>query len=356
MSWLKRQIFGTKSERFIPNEEQLRLPIGVEEKPVIPVMETIEYNRSKTPSHKPEGHGRGSMPTHLPVVEETIMPVEDVSGLVKIGEDRSWHYEYDPGRFFIHVYIRPKFALPGEISDKILISALPPQPIEKGNAGPGLIAQVIIDKYVYHMPLDRQRQKFSRQYGVEIAESTMCDMVRQGCFWLMPLYELLKKQILSCTYLQADEVPIPVLVKAKQGQTHKGYYWVFRDPIGNRTFFEYRSSRSRDGPTEILKGFKGVLQIDGYAGYNQVIRLENLLHAACGAHVRRKFEGTLESDRERVEYALKIMGTWFEVEREAQAQTMSFEERLALRQKKTVPSMDVFYPTFLTPTRLFLEE
>lgn len=342
LQWLKRQIFGQKSERFIPNEAQLGLGLDVPENQPPATKERVQYDRTK-PAKKQAGHGRGTMPTNLPIEDIVIEPQEDVTGLEQIGQEESWELEYEPGRLKVVRYLRPKYVRKGEGSDDILIGVLPPRPIEKGNSGPGLMARVVTDKFLYHLPLDRQRKRFQVEDGVEIAESTLCDIVRRTAFWIEPIYRVFVEKIRSASYLQADETPIPVLVKEKKGKTHQGYFWVYYDPLGDLVVFDYRKGRSRDGPSEMLQGFKGVLQVDGYAGYNEILSKSDIRWASCMAHVRRKFEQAKDSDPERAEHALKTIGTWFTVEAEAKEAEAGFDQRLALRQQRTVPSMQDFH-------------
>lgn len=341
LSWLKRQMFGQKSERFIPDVQQLGFALGVAQKPVVVSTQSIQYKRQSV-QQKPEGHGRGLMPTHLPIEDVVIEPLEDVTGLERIGEEVSWEYDYEPGCLKIKRYRRPKYVRRGETEDAVLMAALPPRPIEKGNAGPGLMARVVVDKYLYHLPLDRQRRKFAVEDGVEIAESTLCDMVRQTAFWIGPLYTRLVGEVLSASYLQADETPIPVQVRTTKRKTHRGFFWVYRDPLTKVVIFDYRKGRGREGPTEMLKEFSGVLQVDGYEGYNQVIAQRGLVRAACMAHVRRKFEQAMESDSKRGEQALSAISAWFEEESRAKEAGLDFAQRLAMRREQVVSSMDAF--------------
>jgi len=142
----------------------------------------------------------------------------------------------------------------------------------------------------------------------------------------------------NATYILADETHIRVLLKQKTGKAHKGFYWVYYDPIRKIVLFDYYHGRGRGGPSEFLKVYKnGIIQIDGYAGYNEVIKANNLTRAACMAHVRRKFDEALKSNKNDASYALDIIGQWFEVERTAKEQNLSYEERLALRKGKSLP-------------------
>jgi len=244
LAWLKRQIFGQKSERFIPNEQQLDLGLAATKTPPVVKTQHVQYERA-TVEKKPQGHGRNVMPTHLPIEDVVIDPQENVEGLECIGEDVSWEYEYEPGCLKIKRYRRPKYVRRGEVRDEILIGALPPRPIEKGNAGAGFMARVVVDKFLYHLPLDRQRRKFEIEDQVQIAESTLCDIVRHAAFWIEPIYRRQIERLLSATYLQADETPIPVQVRTTKRKTHRGYFWVYHDPLAEIVVFDYRRGRSR---------------------------------------------------------------------------------------------------------------
>jgi transposase len=344
LDWLERQLFGSKTERFVPdaNTAQLTLELPGTASTGTPAITTqhISYDRNKKKTQQ-EGHGRGSMPTHLPIQDVVIEPTEDVTDCERIGEEVTWQYEVQRGSVYIKRYIRPKYVRKDDAG--IAVGTLPSQPIDKGNAGPGLMAQVTVDKYVYHMPLDRQRHKFETEYGVSFAESTMCDMIKQTVFWLEPVYKaMIETHLLRCTYLQADETPMPVLVKDRRGKTHKGFYWVYYDPLEKVVIFEYRQSRSGKGVSDFLKEFKGVLQVDGYDGYNAIMSQSGIIHAACMAHVRRKFDEALKDDHDRASYALNAIRPWFTRETNAREKGFSLEQRYAVRLEHTIGEMKLF--------------
>ena len=346
LEWFKRQIFGAKSERFIPSDDlQLALELGAvkqEELTAAASGTTVSYTRKNATQNAPaKGHGRGAMPTHLPIKETTVEPAEVTDGMVKIGEEVSWYYEMDtPTSLHIVKIIRPKYALPEK--NGVVIAELPALPVEKGNAGPGLLAQITADKYIYHLPLNRQSGKYRQEYKVEFSESWMSDNVGRVVFWIEPVYEEYRKILLQSSYLQADETPIPVLTRDGKGKVHKGYLWVYHDPIRKIVLFDYRENRTAAGPSDFLKDFRGTLQVDGYEGYAEIITRNALVHAACMDHVRRRFEKALEYDKVRATYALDAMREWYGVEREAREADLSSDERLALRREKVAPSMDAF--------------
>jgi transposase len=345
LEWLKRQIFGTKSERFVADDDmQVALELDIVNNgelsgghTVTPVSFTREGGSTKK---QQPGHGRNHMPEHLPIKDRVIEPEIDITGMVRIGEEVSWHYEMTPGSLHIVRTIRPKYVRRGE--DGVAIGTLPPLPIDKGNAGPGLMAQIITDKYVYHVPLDRQRKKFKSEYDVDFSESWLCDNVKNGTFWLKYVYDAYVKKVLASRYLQADETPIQVLTRDIKGKTHRGYFWVYHDPIERIVIFDYRKSRAKEGPADFLKTFKGALQVDGYDGYGGIITANSLMHAGCMDHVRRRFEKALDYDKNRATYALEIMREWYGVEKDARENKLSAQDRLALRKEKTVSSMNDF--------------
>jgi transposase len=344
--WLQRQMFGTKSERFIPSADlQTALDLGViskqdidKEEASVPVTSTRTTKASNNPV---QGHGRGVMPTHLPIKKTIIEPAEDTTGMVKIGDEVSWYYEMEkPTSLHIVLIIRPKYALPQK--NGVVIGNLPALPVEKGNAGPGFLAHITSEKYLYHMPLDRQRKKFKLDFNIEFSESWLSENIGNAVFWLDTVYNEYRNRLLKSTYLQADETPIPVLTRDKKGKTHRGYLWVYHDPVQRLVLFDYRENRSHEGPSDFLKDFRGTLQVDGYEGYADVISRNALVHAACMDHVRRRFEKAKDYDKARSAYALDTMSEWYMVEREAREKGLSFDERLALRKEKVAASMAAF--------------
>jgi hypothetical protein len=138
-------------------------------------------------------------------------------------------------------------------------------------------------------------------------------------------------KILQATYLQADETPIQVLTKDHKGKTHRGYFWVYYDPVQKIILFDYRTSRAKQGPSEFLNDFKGTLQVDGYEGYAEIIARNALLHAACMDHLRRRFEKALAYDCARATYALDTIGSWSALERQARESNLPADELLAMR-------------------------
>jgi len=239
---LKRMIFGSKSERFESSEHpsQLSLALNAQDNPApAPETEIISFEREKKRKAEKEIPTRMPLPSHLPRVEEIIEPKEDITNARKIGEEITEILEYAPGRLYVKKIIRPKYIIEQKEKHEstITIGELPSMPIPRGNAGPGLLAHIIISKYVDHLPFYRQIQQFKRQ-DVEIASSTINDWFNASCRLLQPLYDKLIEEVLNTDYLMADETPIPVLTDDKPGATHKGYLWVYYSPLHRMVLFD----------------------------------------------------------------------------------------------------------------------
>lgn len=335
LAQLKRMIFGSKSERFMPEDKnQLSLDLGIEAQgPPAPETETLTITRKKKEDSKP-GHARLAISANLPRVEHIIEPDNVPEGSKKIGEEITEVLNYKPAELYVDKYIRPKYVL---TEDKgIVIANLPSLPIPRGNAGAGLIAYLLISKFVDHLPFFRQVQIIKR-LGVELPESTINDWFRKGSDLIEILYERHVVIVKSSHYIQADETPIPVLSKEKEGSTHKGYHWLYYAVHEKLVCFDYQKGRGREGPLKFLENFTGGLQTDGYSAYENFDHKKDIIHLACMAHARRYFEKALENDRDRAEKVMKLIQSLYMTERKAREQGMDFEQRLALRQVESVP-------------------
>lgn len=339
LEWLKRQIFGRKSERFIgmdPSQLSLELE-GIAEALPEPETEQISYTRKKADKEEKSGHSRMPIPAHLRREEIIIEPAQVPEGSKKIGEEITEVMEYKKAEIYVKKYIRPKYALPND--EGIRIGQLPSLPIPKGNAGPTLLSHILIGKYVDHLPLYRQQQQFKR-LGVEISDKTIGGWVASSGDLLAPLYERLMQTVQQGDYIQADETPIKVLDKDKQGETHKGYYWVYYSPLTKSACYQYRKGRGREGPKEFLKDFQGALQADGWQVYDKFEKRQGILLLGCMAHVRRKFEEAQDNDRARATYALSEIQKLYGIERKARDGQLDDEGRKKLREAESRPILE----------------
>ena len=339
---LKRLIFGSKNERFVASESapasQLTLDIQADAVAACSVTKTqkIEYVRNSTQITR-EHPGRTKLPEHLERREIIIEPIQVIEGCKKIGEEITEELEYEPGKLFVNRYVRPKYVMAD--NNSIIIAPMIDRPLPKAIVGPGLLAQIIIDKYVDHLPLYRQEQRFKRE-GVNIAYSTISDWIKNGCALLDPLGEALKKIVISRNYLHADETPLKVLDKNKKGSTHRGFYWVYHNSIDGLVWFDYREGRGREGPNEILKNFSGYLQTDGYNVYDIFKENKDITVLHCMAHARRKFFEAKDNNPGAAQYALEQIGLLYAIERKAKEQQLTTDEIYELRQAEAVPILE----------------
>lgn len=208
LAQLKKMIFGSRQERFIPlPASHPQLSLGIEPEPIatsVVSTQKISYTRTNVvASSQPLLHpGRMKLPESLRREEIIIEPAGDLTGCKMMGEEVTEVLEYLPGELYVKKYKRIKYVKPDNAG--ILIGALPQRPLEKAMAGEGLLSQILIDKYVDHLPLHRQMQRFERA-GVKIPYATLTGWVSETCKLITPLYEALRKEVLKTNYLHVDE-------------------------------------------------------------------------------------------------------------------------------------------------------
>jgi len=339
LSVLKKMIFGSKRERFIPDiiAGQGKLfeddQIGSE-----PAEQTqqITYDRKKRKGIAKRKSLEVSMPAHLERVEQTIDPKQKGEDSKKIGEFITEILSYKPAELFIRKIIRPKYVTS---SGEIIIAPMPDLPLPKANVDASVLAKMIIDKFADHLPFYRQLKIFKRE-GIVIAASTYNGWYRQVCELLEPLYETLVKHTVDTDYLKADESPIPVQTSDKKGATHKGYQWVYENPAKKIIAFQYHKSRAKEAPDKMLKGFKGALQTDGYAAYDHFEKDKKIKLLACMAHARRKFDEAKSNDKVRAEHVLLLIQRLYAIERNAKEKKMTEDQRYDLRKDEAIPVLE----------------
>jgi len=341
---LKRLIYGSKRERFIgtdPLQSTLfELPqVDVQEKK----QEEITYTRTKPDPDEKKHPLRAELPSHLPRKDEVIEPENLPEGSKKIGEAVTEILEYEAANIYVRRIIRPKYIVEStDEATRIVIADLPSLPVPKGNAGASMIAHILVSKFSDHLPYYRQSKIFKRQ-NLHIPDSTIGGWANGAIEnWLTPVYEAIKKKMFLTDYLMADETPIPVLSEDKPGATHRGYHWVYYDPVNKLVCFDYRQSRGREGPKSFLKDFTGYLQSDGYNAYADLGPPGKITHLACMAHTRRKFEHAKDNDRERSEKALSWIGSLYDIERMARDNHLSYPEIKDLRKEQSTGILKEF--------------
>jgi hypothetical protein len=219
----------------------------------------------------------------------------------------------------------------------------PPQPIDKGLPGPGLLAQVAISKYDDHLPLHRQERIFQRQ-GLLLNRSTTCQWMAVCAELLRPLLALMVARVLRSKVIHADDTPVPVLDDTRN-TTRRGHLWTY---LGDKHHpyhvFDFMPNHSRDGPVNFLAGFRGFLEADAYSGYEALYHNGAIVEVACWAHTRRYFYEAKDSDAARAHQALAFIRQLYAVE--DQARDLDAPARAALRQEQARPILDRFHAWF----------
>ena len=292
---LQKFIFGGKQEKFKadPNSNPLQIALFDKDKLGEVVVESIKHVEAhdiKKTIIRVNHPGRRPLSEHIRREEIRLLPTEDVTGLTAVGEEITEILEYKQGELYVKKYIRPEYIKPTEdgTQTKRVIAALPNMPIAKSFVGASLLAHMMASKFVDHLPIYRLLQMFTRQ-KIVIEDNTVNNWFRQGCSLLQPLYEVHENLVLQTNYLSVDETPLKVLDKTKKGTTHQGYFWVYYNTQNRQVLFKYHEGRSGEWPKETLKNYKGYLQTDGYAAYNQFDNVPGITTLNCWAHARRKF-------------------------------------------------------------------
>jgi transposase len=336
---LKRLIFGSKSERFIPAQRPEQLTLGFDGTSAVQeaeaATEKISYTRQKR-AHP----GRTPLPDNLPTEDIIIEPQEDTSQMTLIGEEVTETIDYKPGVLLKRRYIRRKYARKNADGGQspVVIGELPSRPIPKAIAEGGLLAHLFVSKYIDHLPFYRQIEMFKRNHGWVIQQSTLNDWFSACCTLLQPLYDRLIDLVMDTDYLQADESGIKVLEDAKNGKSHQGYMWVYRNPLSSLVLFDYRKGRGANGPKERLERFAGKLQCDGYRTYDSVTKKRaDIELISCLAHIRRKFHDALNHHPELAQQALAQIQQLYAFERVYREKGLDAQQIAQRRQKEAKP-------------------
>jgi transposase len=343
---LRRMQFGRKSEKVAYQIEQLELQL-----------EELEANRlPATPQNEPAPTStsnplspvstplRRALPEHLPRQIKTHPPEatscpECGGKLKKLGEDCSEMLEWVPGSFQVIRHLRPKLCCTG--CDVIVQAAAPSRPIDRGLAGPGLLAHVLTSKFCDHLPLYRQSEIYARE-GVELDRSTLAKWVGETSHLLEPLVEALRRYVMAADKLHGDDTPVPVLAPGK-GKTKTGRLWTYvrddrasGDAAPPAVWFAYSPDRKGEHPQQHLSHFRGILQADAYAGFNQLYEDGCIQSAPCLAHMRRKFYDLMEAHHSPIATeAVERIAALYAIEKEIRGR--SPEERRQVRNSRARP-------------------
>jgi transposase len=346
---LERRLFGRKSEKIDPNQLRLVLDeeavaIAAEEVP-IPKHADEAPDYEEVPAHArrkrhSQHRGRAPIPSHLPRHREEIHPEGKQrkcpccqAELKPIGEEVTEELGRQQAKLFVRQLVRVKYACP-ECQETVVRPPLPPRPIEKGRAGPDVLADVCVSKFADHLPLHRLQVMYRRE-GLELPRSTLCDWVAE-CSWLLqPIAEQMRQEVLAGGVIQSDDTRLRYQDPERGRQCRNGYLWVY---VGDQqdVVYDFTRNRSRDGPLRFLGNFEGVLQVDGYAGYNAVLERPGIRHQGCWAHVRRKFVEARDTAPKEAALVLLLIRALYAVEAEAKKQELKPKALLKLRQERSV--------------------
>ena len=360
LAWLRRKFWKASSEKYIPADPSQRkidfdgLEIIPEEEETIKAAasEIITYKRNK-PDHAKKQPVRLPLPEHLRREEEIIEPKGIDENWVRIGEEVTEQLEHKPGELYVRRIIRHKYALKkdlqlqqelevdGILNKTVMIAPLPFLPLPRSNAGASLLAELIMGKYMYHLPFHRQISLFKLE-GLKIPASTVNDWFA-GCGDLLrALYYRLKEIILQSDYIQIDESTVPVINNEKH-RAVKAYLWVIRAVMKDLVFFHYdKGSRAQKVVIELLHNYKGAVQTDGYGAYSIYENKKGVMLLGCWAHARRKFTESLKEDKAGAEYALEQIGLIYGVESMADDQGLDYQQRAELRSRLAYPILCAF--------------
>jgi transposase len=334
---LCQRLFGKKSERVDPRQLQLALEQLTNEPG--PVTEPVEMDSGETPVR---GHqrrrptGRRPLPAHLPRrrieidVAEADKQCACGHAKTRMGEAVTEKLEYEPASFLVIQTVRARYACP-HCHAGVVEAPAPPQAIEKALAGDGLLAHVVVSKYVDHLPLHRLEGIFARQ-GIDLARTTLCGWVADVAAALAPIGEQLRREITAASYLQTDDTTITVL--DEQRGSYKGRLWTYLDPLGRQVVFDATPTHERDGPERFLGPFRGALQADAYTGYDGLYQSGGVIEIGCWAHARRRFVEAFLLDGTAAQMVALIQQL-YQVERSGE--DLPVEARTQLRREHARP-------------------
>lgn len=361
LAWYRRKFWKSSSEKYIP-EDPAQRKIDFDGLDILPqekeetekaAKEIISYERNKP--DKKRKPVRAPLPESLRREQEVIEPEGINHDWVRIGEEITEILEHKPGELYVRQIIRPKYALKQHLQKEqeqaegeseqgkknIKIASLPLLPLPRSNAGASLLAELLINKYIYHLPFHRQISMF-RQTGVHLPASTVNGWFSGSSDLLRALYYRLREIVLSTDYIQVDESTIPV-VNSEKSRAVKAYLWVVRSVMKNLVFFHYdRGSRAQKVVIDLLRDYQGAVQTDGYEAYSIYENKKGVLLLGCWAHARRKFTESLKEDKSGAEYALDQIGMLYKVEAMAKDQELDARQTAELRSRLAYPILKAF--------------
>ena len=345
MEWFRKKLFGKMSEKNLPLDPSVLeptlfdMPLPEEDQAALEAevkkMEEQNAEVIEVKSHKREVR-KPVMRKDLPVEETHIYPDGiDLDEYAEIGVETTDRIAIRPAVMYIDRTVRHKFVLKSSLQVEepdrrtFIIAPLPEMTIPKGMASESLLADILIDKYVYHLPFYRVIRKY-KELGVLLSDSTIGDWFSAVCSRLRPLYDKLRERIMSSDYIQVDESTLPVIDNEKH-RAVKGYIWAVRDAVCGDVYFHYDMG-SRDGDTarKLIGGYRGAIQTDGYEVYEAYEGTPGKRMIGCWAHVRRKFVEALDEDRKCASEGIVYISKLYKLEtdmKEAELEPDAIRER-----------------------------
>ena len=362
------KLFGRKSEKNKYPEESPQLPLFDMLEPE-PEEETepddADEEDIEVKGHTRKKNGRKPLPENLPRVEIVHDIPEDEkvchcgAHLTRIGEEVSEKLDIIPAVIQVVRHIRPKYCCKeceniAEKGDTVTIAPVPAQLLPKSLASGGLMAHILTAKFADALPFYRQEQQFTR-LGTDIPRATMCRWAMKVADACIPLKNLLKQEILSGPLINADETTVQVLREPGRKPTSKSYMWAFRggDPRAPSFYFHYDPTRAGDVAATFLDEYQGIVQTDGYVGYDFLDLKKGVTHIGCWAHARRKFmeakkaRGKNSKKTGSVDQALKFIKDLYHIEHKAKRLKLSPHELQELRAKESKPILDEMHTWLL---------
>ena len=335
---LCRRVFGSSSEKIDAAQLELLLQMvnrsdAAEAKTAAPVEKTSEPVR-------PPKERSPRVPENLPVVEQVIQPqevIEQPDQWRLIGQEVSEQLDYEPARFLRRRIIRKKYVHVTDPDRAPILAPLPEKLLERGVAGPGLLAHILVSKYCDHLPLYRQEQIFAQRYKINLPRQTLANWVELCADWLLPIYEQIRTGVMAGGYAQVDETPVAYLAPGN-GQTKQGYLWTTCRPGGD-VFYRWETSRGAECLERLVpRDFKGVLQSDGYSAYGAFIKTRDGIElAGCWAHARRKFHEALEQSPRPAGWVMRQIQHLYRIERVLRESKAGPKLREAVRSHQSRP-------------------
>jgi len=355
LDMLLKQAYGPRADRIDPAQLMLEFAGLLESRPVNPA--DLPSGTAASAVNRRVRRGRRNLAAFedLEVMQKVIdLPEEQkpcpVCGTMRqrMGQDTRWLLERIPARFVRIEEIRCKYVCPAceqaatETGPQIAVADKPVAPIDKGLAGPGLLAYIATSKFADFLPLYRLEAIFERM-GFAIDRATQCLWMRDIAELALPLQQLMVQRVLASHIIGTDDTPLPMQAP---GKTKKARIWIYRgDDEHPYNVFHFTVSRGRDGPAQFLKDYHGVLQADAYGGYEGICVGGGITQAGCWAHARRKFVDTQTLLPAVTGPALELIGQLFAIERSAEG--LRPPEHLALRQQKSVPVLNRLHEQLL---------